>query len=65
MMSTKDSWIPASQPPDSHRSVLVWMELLRAWSVGFFINGQWYADGFSGECVTHWQDVVPPNGESS
>lgn len=54
-------WTPASEPPDSERTVLVWFRLDAAtggmWGISSYSTNfnKWAFVG-----VTHWRDVAPP-----
>jgi hypothetical protein len=58
-MTPRYEWTPASEPPDSDRMVLTWVDMgvgVREWDC------RWYEVGKPfGRYVTHWRDIAPPN----
>lgn len=59
-MTPRYTWTPASEPPDTGRSVLVWRVydsffVPGDWAVSRYVAGKWGLDN-----VTHWRDIEPP-----
>jgi hypothetical protein len=70
-----DAWRPPSEPPDTHRHVLVWTSPLDTQWGGSFMRvasysaGAWrvggalyvnYCRDLWGDYITHWRDIEPP-----
>lgn len=59
-MTPRYAWTPASEPPDTRRTVVVWYIYDEGgdsgdWGISCHIDGQW-----QGANITHWRDVEPP-----
>jgi hypothetical protein len=66
-MTPRYEWTPASEPPSTERTVLVWIDGDGVDRGG--IDTAWYEPemGWSPwplQIVTHWRDIAPPNSSA-
>jgi len=55
----RDEWRPASDPPDTTRSVLIWLRFGDVETFGKTLGGP-SGFAFQNGAITHWRDVAPP-----
>ena len=55
----RDEWQPASEPPDTTRSVLIWLRFGDVETFGKTLGGP-SGFAFQNGAITHWHDVTPP-----
>ena len=55
----RDEWRPASEPPDTTRSVLIWLRFGDVETFGKTLGGP-SGFAFQNGAITHWRDVTPP-----
>ena len=55
----RDEWRPASEPPDTTRSVLIWLRFGDVETFGKTLGGP-SGFAFQNGAITHWRDVSPP-----
>ena len=55
----RDEWRPASDPPDTTRSVLIWLRFGDVETFGKTLGGP-SGFAFQNGAITHWRDVSPP-----
>jgi len=55
----RDAWRPASEPPDTTRSVLIWLRFGNVETFGKTLGGP-SGFAFQNGAITHWRDVTPP-----
>ena len=57
--AVRDEWRPASEPPDTTRSVLIWLRFGDVETFGKTLGGP-SGFAFQNGAITHWRDVTPP-----
>ena len=57
--AVRDEWRPASEPPDTTRSVLIWLRFGDVETFGKTLGGP-SGFAFQNGAITHWRDVSPP-----
>jgi len=55
----RDEWRLASEPPDSTRSVLIWLKFGDVETFGKTLGGP-SGFAFQNGAITHWRDIEPP-----
>ena len=55
----RDEWQPASEPPDTTRSVLIWLRFGDVETFGKTLGGP-SGFAFQNGAITHWRDIEPP-----
>ncbi len=55
----RDEWRPASEPPDTTRSVLIWLRFGDVETFGKTLGGP-SGFAFQNGAITHWRDIEPP-----
>ena len=58
----RDEWRPASEPPDTTRSVLIWLRFGDVETFGKTLGGP-SGFAFQNGAITHWRDIEPPEQE--
>ena len=58
----RDEWRPAGDPPDTTRSVLIWLRFGNVETFGKTLGGP-SGFAFQNGAITHWRDVTPPTTE--